>query len=244
LKFFQKGDCLKIKNSLAVVAVVLAILSAAEFARGGQKQQDELSLQSVVIPPAPLILKKEPDTVSIPKDKAQGGSKGLYEKRVAASAKLKVNSAYGYRRDPFRGRARFHSGLDIKARWGDPVGASQAGVVQFVGWHHSYGNLVIIDHGGGLTTHYAHLSSFAVELGQAVERGTIIGYAGSTGRVTSPHLHYEVRINGNPVDPMQPVALDPTSDYFKKSGGATDAKPKDTNSQPATSVRRVARCVI
>jgi murein DD-endopeptidase MepM/ murein hydrolase activator NlpD len=132
-------------------------------------------------------------------------------------------SNFGYRRDPFTRRAKFHSGVDLKARWGDAVGASQAGIVQFAGWHHGYGNMVIVDHGGGVTTQYAHLSSFDVEPGAHVERGTIIGRAGSTGRATSPHLHYEVRIDGTATDPLQPLALDPSSDYFKLSRPTVDA---------------------
>ena len=136
-----------------------------------------------------------------------------YEQRPVIS-NVKIGSLYGYRSDPFTGRARFHSGVDIKARWGDPVGASHPGVVQFAGWYHGYGNLIVINHGGGVTTHYAHLSSYAVAVGMRVERGTIIGHAGSTGRATSPHLHYEVRINDNPVNPLQPLALDATSEFF------------------------------
>jgi murein DD-endopeptidase MepM/ murein hydrolase activator NlpD len=89
--------------------------------------------------------------------------------------------------------------------------------VQFAGWYHGYGNLIIVNHGGGVTTHYAHLSSYAIAVGGRVERGTIIGYAGSTGRATSPHLHYEVRIDDRPVNPFQPVALDPSSSYFNQS---------------------------
>jgi murein DD-endopeptidase MepM/ murein hydrolase activator NlpD len=126
-----------------------------------------------------------------------------------------VGSRFGYRSDPFTGRAKFHTGLDIKAHQGDPVGASQPGIVQYAGWYHGYGNIVIINHGGGVTTHYAHLSSFDIMLGARVERGQIIGRAGSTGRATSPHLHYEVRLNGNPINPLAPLALDPLSDYFK-----------------------------
>jgi murein DD-endopeptidase MepM/ murein hydrolase activator NlpD len=136
---------------------------------------------------------------------------------------------FGYRRDPFTRRARFHSGVDIKARWGDPVGASQVGVIQFAGWYHGYGNLIIVAHGGGVTTHYAHLSSFDVDLGARVERGTIIGRAGSTGRATSPHLHYEVRIDGNPLNPFQPLALEPSSDYFKQARPTVDASRSNSS---------------
>jgi murein DD-endopeptidase MepM/ murein hydrolase activator NlpD len=138
-----------------------------------------------------------------------------YESRPVIST-AQVGSSFGYRSDPFTGRARFHSGCDIKAHWGESVGASLNGTVQYVGWYHGYGNIVIVNHGGGVTTHYAHLSSFDVQVGQRVERGQIVGRAGSTGRATSPHLHYELRIEGNPVNPFQPLALDPASDYFKQ----------------------------
>jgi murein DD-endopeptidase MepM/ murein hydrolase activator NlpD len=144
-----------------------------------------------------------------------------YESRPVIST-AQVGSSFGYRSDPFTGRARFHAGCDIKALWGESVGASLGGVVQYVGWYHGYGNLVIVSHGGGLTTHYAHLSSFDVVAGQRVERGQIVGRAGSTGRATSPHLHYELRVDGNPVNPFQPLALDPSSDYFKQQTAAPE----------------------
>jgi murein DD-endopeptidase MepM/ murein hydrolase activator NlpD len=168
--------------------------------------------QAAVVPPAPNVSKKSPNTIAIPTDAAKPEPK--YAERPVIS-NVTVGSLFGYRSDPFTGRAKFHSGVDIKARWGESVGASQPGVVQFAGWYHGYGNLIIINHGGGVTTHYAHLSSFDVEIGAVVERGQIVGRAGSTGRATSPHLHYEVRIDGNPINPFQPLALDPSSDYFK-----------------------------
>jgi len=192
-------------------------------------------LENAVIPPAPVIVKKKANAIMIPVElagsdlKAKSDSKSdpkpelKYEERPAVSSVVSVGSNFGYRRDPFTRRAKFHSGVDLKARWGDAVGASQAGIVQFAGWHHGYGNMIIVDHGGGLTTQYAHLSSFDVEPGVHVERGTIIGRAGSTGRATSPHLHYEVRIDGTATDPLQPLALDPSSDYFKLSRPTVDA---------------------
>jgi murein DD-endopeptidase MepM/ murein hydrolase activator NlpD len=149
------------------------------------------------------------------KNPAGNQPEAKYEERPVIASSVKIGSSFGYRVDPFTGGARFHSGVDIKAAWGDPVGASQTGTVKFAGWHSGYGNLVIVDHGGGVTTHYAHLSSFAVAVGTRVGRGTIVGRAGSTGRSTSPHLHYEVRIDDNPVNPLRPLALDETSDYFK-----------------------------
>jgi murein DD-endopeptidase MepM/ murein hydrolase activator NlpD len=180
------------------------------------------NLQSAVIPPAPSVVKRSPDAISIPLDTAEPEPR--YEEQAVTSTNVRVGSMYGYRRDPFTRRAKFHSGVDLKAKWGDPIGASAPGVVQYVGWYHGYGNWVIVDHGGGVTTHYAHLSSFDVFVGDRVERGTIVGRAGSTGRATSPHLHYEVRIDGNPVNPFQTIALDPSSDYFKRMPPPAEVK--------------------
>jgi murein DD-endopeptidase MepM/ murein hydrolase activator NlpD len=86
---------------------------------------------------------------------------------------------------------------------GTPVIAGARGQVSFVGWQNGYGQLVVIDHGGGLSTRYGHLSHIDVDLGQSVSRGQLIGKVGSTGRSTGPHLHYEVRINDQAVNPLQ-----------------------------------------
>ncbi len=114
-----------------------------------------------------------------------------------------LEGGFGGRRNPFGGAGyEFHSGQDIEAAWGAPVVAGAAGKVSFVGWQNGYGQLVIVDHGGGLTTRYGHLSHIDVELDQAVARGQLLGKVGSTGRSTGPHLHYEVRINDQAVNPL------------------------------------------
>lgn len=116
----------------------------------------------------------------------------------------KLESAFGGRRNPFGGGSyEFHTGQDIDAPWGAPVMAGATGKVSFVGWQNGYGQLVVIDHGGGLTTRYGHLSHTAVSQGATVKRGEFVGKVGSTGRSTGPHLHYEVRINDEPVNPLQ-----------------------------------------
>ena len=116
----------------------------------------------------------------------------------------KLESGFGVRRNPFGGSSsEFHTGQDIEVPLGTSVVAGAKGTVTFAGWQHGYGQIVVIDHGGGLTTRYGHLSELGVELGQEVSRGEFIGRAGSTGRSTGPHLHYEVRINDEPVDPLQ-----------------------------------------
>jgi murein DD-endopeptidase MepM/ murein hydrolase activator NlpD len=115
-----------------------------------------------------------------------------------------LESGFGGRRNPFTGHGyEFHSGQDIDAPQGAPVVAGASGTVTFVGWQNGYGQLVVIDHGGGLTTRYGHLSDIDVGLGEAIKRGEMVGKVGSTGRSTGPHLHYEVRINDEPVNPLQ-----------------------------------------
>ena len=116
----------------------------------------------------------------------------------------KLESGFGGRGNPFGGGSyEFHSGQDIDAAWGDPVVAGASGTVTFVGWQNGYGQLIVIDHGGGLTTRYGHLSHIDVSQGQTVGRSQFIGRVGSTGRSTGPHLHYEVRFNDEPVNPLQ-----------------------------------------
>jgi murein DD-endopeptidase MepM/ murein hydrolase activator NlpD len=97
---------------------------------------------------------------------------------------------------------RMHEGVDLGAGYGSPIHAAAAGVVVYAGWLGGYGNLVVIDHGGGLSTAYGHQSRIAVSYGQQVAQGEVIGYVGSTGHSTGPHLHFEVRINGSAVDPL------------------------------------------
>lgn len=115
-----------------------------------------------------------------------------------------LTDRFGGRRDPFgSGVAEFHAGQDIAAVWGTPVVAAASGKVSFAGWQSGYGQIVIIDHGDGLSTRYGHLSETLVQAGETIERGRAVGRVGSTGRSTGPHLHYEVRINEKAVNPLQ-----------------------------------------
>lgn len=112
-------------------------------------------------------------------------------------------SSYGYRRDPFNGHAAFHAGMDFPGRHGQPILAAAKGKVVYVGQRQGYGNVVEVEHGNGLMTRYAHLSGFSSRAGQTVARGDAIGRMGSTGRSTGTHLHFEVRIDGQPINPRR-----------------------------------------
>jgi murein DD-endopeptidase MepM/ murein hydrolase activator NlpD len=107
-----------------------------------------------------------------------------------------ITSPFGWR------WGRMHEGIDIGVGYGTPIRAAAAGTVIYCGWEEGYGNLVVVDHGGNLATAYGHQSSIAVGCGQAVAQGQVIGYVGCTGHCTGPHLHFEVRVDGNPVDPL------------------------------------------
>jgi len=112
-----------------------------------------------------------------------------------------VTSGFGVRKDPLIGRPAFHGGLDFRAAEGAPVRATGAGTVVKAGWSGGYGRMVEIRHGDGLATRYAHMSEIKVVEGQEIEAGMLLGLAGSSGRSTGPHIHYEVRRDGKPVNP-------------------------------------------
>ena len=112
-----------------------------------------------------------------------------------------ITSPFGYRIHPIYGTARLHTGIDYGADSGTPIRAAADGVVVSAGWYGGYGNATIIDHGGGIATLYGHQSSMGVSAGQKVTQGQTIGRVGCTGDCTGPHVHFEVRVNGDPVDP-------------------------------------------
>ena len=136
-----------------------------------------------------------------------GGGSSDYYQPVSGSGALiwpvngVVTSPYGYRTHPIFGTTIYHSGIDIGVDYGTPVHAADGGVVVEAGWISGYGYAVIIDHGNGLSTLYGHNQELAVSEGQSVSQGQVIAYAGSTGNSTGPHVHFEVRANGDPVDP-------------------------------------------
>ena len=113
-----------------------------------------------------------------------------------------ITSQFGWRTHPIFGTREFHTGLDIANRLGTPIRAAESGIVRFVGWMGGYGRLIIVAHPNGFETSYSHLSSMLVALGQRVARGDVLGHMGNSGWSTGPHLLFEVRRNGVPLDPM------------------------------------------
>ena len=113
-----------------------------------------------------------------------------------------ISSPFGYRIHPITGQYKLHTGVDINVGYGTPVYAADGGTVILAGWNGGYGNCIVINHGNGLTTLYGHLSSINVSVGQSVGRGQTIGLVGSTGNSTGPHLHWEVAVNGQRVNPL------------------------------------------
>jgi murein DD-endopeptidase MepM/ murein hydrolase activator NlpD len=129
-----------------------------------------------------------------------------------------VTSSFGEREDPFNGEGAFHAGIDISSSFGEAVRATADGTVEMADKSSGYGREVVIDHGYGVKTVYGHLSGFAVTEGQDVTRGQIIGYVGTSGRSTGPHLHYEVRIRNTPVNPHK--YLRETMQQFASAGNS------------------------
>ena len=132
-----------------------------------------------------------------------------------------ISSGFGYRSDPFTGAAAFHAGLDFRGPVGAPIYAAARGTVSYAGIRQGYGNCIEITHGNGLLTRYAHMSAFRAHVGQTVAAGDTIGAIGSSGRSTGPHLHFEVRINDQPVNPRP--FLEGNTHVYAKAGSRTTA---------------------
>lgn len=130
----------------------------------------------------------------------------------------RLMSYFGRREDPFSGEGAIHTGVDISVPIGTPVRVTADGIVSFAGYHSGYGRIVVVDHGAGCSTHYAHLSRTEVITGQRIHRGDVIALSGASGRATGPHLHYEVRMNGVAVNPYP---------YLRRSAAVETAARRD-----------------
>jgi murein DD-endopeptidase MepM/ murein hydrolase activator NlpD len=123
-----------------------------------------------------------------------------------------ITDSFGQRLDPFSGEGAFHTGVDVASDYGAPVHVTADGIVTIAENHAGYGRLVVVDHGFGITTWYAHLSAFSAIAGARVKRGEVVGYTGISGRSTGPHVHYEVRVNNAPVNPWRYMRSTPAGD--------------------------------
>jgi murein DD-endopeptidase MepM/ murein hydrolase activator NlpD len=174
----------------------------ARDAAAGAEYAESVALGAAVAQhdEAEAALQAESDRIAQLANDAGGGpalGDGTFIRPVAGP----ITSGFGYRTDPITGATGFHSGIDIGAPCGTPIKAAGTGVVISAGPNGGYGNMTLLNHGNGLSTLYGHQSSINVSEGQSVTQGQVIGYVGSTGKSTGCHLHFEVRVSGNPVDP-------------------------------------------
>ncbi|UAB78573.1 M23 family metallopeptidase [Erythrobacter sp. SCSIO 43205] len=179
-------------NSAADVTAPIRETQAETLANGDERFRElfaswtSLDSLSSTIDTPPVVVERP--TVSVPSLTPVNGAR--------------MSSGFGHRTHPTRGGRRMHKGVDLAAPTGTPVYATADGIVDLARWGRGYGLYIKVDHGAELETRYAHLSRLAVAAGDRVEKGEVIGYVGSTGWSTGPHLHYEVRVNGVAVDPI------------------------------------------
>jgi murein DD-endopeptidase MepM/ murein hydrolase activator NlpD len=191
-------------RKLAIIAGITTLDESSQGGSGGVRN-DELSNNPY---------RDDVDKMSFRSHSLQKDLSILEEKFVAQSHLLSstpsiapvrgiLTDGFGGRSDPFTGEAGQHNAVDISSAMGQSVRSPADGIVVKAEWANGYGNVIYVSHGYGYSTRYGHLSSFSVRPGQRVKRGDVIGTVGSTGRSTGPHLHYEVRVNNNPVNPLE-----------------------------------------
>jgi murein DD-endopeptidase MepM/ murein hydrolase activator NlpD len=193
-------------RKLAIIAGITTLDEASQGGSGGvRNNNDDLNANPY---------RDDIDKMTFRSHRLQSELGVLEEKFVAQSQLLSstpsiapvrgiLTDGFGGRSDPFTGEPGQHNAVDISSAIGQPVRAPADGIVVKAEWANGYGNVIYISHGYGYSTRYGHLSSFSVKPGSRVKRGDIIGYVGTTGRSTGPHLHYEVRVNNNPVNPLE-----------------------------------------
>jgi murein DD-endopeptidase MepM/ murein hydrolase activator NlpD len=191
-------------RKLAIIANVSTLDETSQGGVGGVRQNDDNG--------SPI--RDDVDKMSFRSHRLERDLSMLEERFVAQSQLLAstpsiapvrgiLTDGFGGRSDPFTGEPGTHNAIDISSAIGQRVLAPADGIVVKSEWANGYGNVIYISHGYGYSTRYGHLKSFAVRPGTRVKRGDVVGYVGSTGRSTGPHLHYEVRLNNNPVNPLE-----------------------------------------
>lgn len=207
--FAQKTKELQVRRDQTAQLQVQAAKAKADL--DGKNQQYQAALDQN---------KKAQDDLSVQNERLAADSAAITTKirqlTAASSGKVlgtistyplpgyyEVSSPYGWRIHPITGQKSLHTGVDLPAPGGTAILAAGTGKVIMAGWYGAYGNAVIIDHGGGYTSLYGHQSRLGVSVGDEVKAGEVIGYVGTTGWSTGNHLHFEIRVNGNPTDPLQ-----------------------------------------
>lgn len=197
----------KNKNQIKFFICGAVIVSCSAFYQAGAKAQMQ---QDFLPQSAPPIATSGELIQAVPTNLNENMQFSTASRHIPSIYPVtgRLTDAFGSRTNPFGGKnSEFHPGFDIAAPTGTSVAATADGTVIFAGWQRGYGNVVMTDHGHGLTTRYGHLSKISALLGQSVVRGDEIGKVGSTGRATGAHLHYEVRLNNQPVNPADYLPL-------------------------------------
>lgn len=192
-------------RKLAIIADVPTLDESAQGGVGGIRQTEE---------PLASRYRDEVDQMNF-RSRRIASDLSLLEQRFVQKSQMLASTpsivpvrgiltdGFGGRSDPFTGEKGSHGAVDISSAAGQPVRAPADGIIVKAEWANGYGNVVYISHGYGLSTRYGHLAKFNARPGQKIKRGDVIAFVGSTGRSTGPHLHYEVRLNGNPVNPLE-----------------------------------------
>lgn len=206
----QRAQVEQKKNDITLISQQL-MAQKAQFEQQADSQKevvDRLRTNRRALEAAEAQLEKDSQSIGqliqkrVAEERARRGIVILGTGQLNLPSEGAMSSGFGWRMHPILGYRRFHAGVDFAADYGSPILAADRGVVIFAGWYGGFGNSVILDHGNGLTTLYAHAQELYVAEGQTVERGKAIAAVGSTGLSTGPHLHFEVRKDGEPVDPM------------------------------------------
>lgn len=200
----QRDQVEQKKNEIALLNQQL-MAQKADFEADASAQQETIGRlktdrRALEVAEAQLSRDSQNIALMIQQRSSNGVRRGTGQMVYPCAGEL--TSGFGFRLHPILGYQRFHSGVDFGADYGSLIYAADAGTVIFAGWYGGYGNAVIVEHGSGITTLYGHTSDLYVAEGQTVQRGQPIAAVGSTGLSTGPHLHFEVRENGEPVDPM------------------------------------------
>jgi murein DD-endopeptidase MepM/ murein hydrolase activator NlpD len=195
----EKTQVVEVQNNVLAKKGQVLVASQSKESYMSDLENDIKQIQYLEAQEEAQSAQIEKDILAAQRAVAYAGGEMLWP----APGNYRITSPYGKRSDPITGVWSNHGGMDIAASYGSSIVAANDGVVIFAGWHYSYGNYVIVDHGGGIATVYAHNSKLLVTEGQAVVRGQTISQAGSTGYSTGNHLHFEVRVNGVRTDPMK-----------------------------------------